>query len=431
MPGLDTSKRPTRAGDAAVETRRLLTAVTELTGVRLPVRLWDGTEAGDDDGFRVVLNHPWSARTLLGPHVDVAAGEAYVWGEVDLEGDIVAALDRLAAIGDSGLSARTWLSLVPLARRLPRPPRHPRDRRAHLRGRRHSPDRDRAAIAFHYDLSTAFYRAFLDEDLVYSCAYWTDDEDDTLAAAQARKLELVCRKLRLRPGMRMLDVGCGWGSLVLHAAQHHGVQALGVTLSAAQAEVARERVASAGLADRVEIRHVDYRDLGRTAEFDAIASVGMVEHVGPDHLAAYFKSLRALLSAGGLLLNHGIVTGAHDDVREQTDKSFVGRYVFPDGGLVPAWRVVSELEAAGFGLLDVEQLRPHYTRTLRAWVRRLEANHDTAVAAAGETDYRIWRAYMAGSAVSFARGSLGVVQVLGGKGLPALPAGRAWMLPGA
>ena len=231
---------------------------------------------------------------------------------------------------------------------------------------------------------------------------------------------MVCRKLRLRPDEHLLDVGCGWGSLVLHAASTCGVRATGITLSTAQARLARERVAAAGLEDRVTILEADYRET--TGSFDAIASIGMVEHVGSDQLPRYFTHLRGLLTERGRLLNHGITTGQRQDARDMTtdEDSFVAHYVFPDGGLVPAWRTVREVERAGLEVLDVHQLRRHYALTLRAWIDRLEQRHDDAVAASSEADYRIWRAYMAGSVVGFETGDLGVVQVL---------AGRDWARP--
>ncbi|MGH3442598.1 MAG: class I SAM-dependent methyltransferase, partial [Nitriliruptorales bacterium] len=313
--------------------------------------------------------------------------------------------------------------------RLPRPPARSADRRARVLGRIHSPKRDRQAIAFHYDLGNDFYRLFLGEDLVYSCAYFLR-ADERLEAAQRRKLDLVCRKLRLQPGERFLDIGCGWGSLAIHAARRYGVRALGVTLSREQAELATERVKEAGLEDRVEIRLADYREVD--GSFDAVASVGMFEHVGPDRYTEYFGRCHALTAAGGRFLNHGITTGTRGvvvDMARSRRRTFVGTYVFPDGGLAPAWQAVQHTEAAGFELVDVEQLRPHYALTLRNWVRRLETNHEAAVAAASQMDYRIWRAYMAGSVVGFESGDLGVVQILGFKRAD-VPLGRRWALPG-
>ena len=414
-----------RARDVTLEVRR---RIAELTGTGLPVRLWDGTLLGDGH-FRLMLEHPWSLRSLLLPPTELRAGEAYVFGDVDVEGDLVAALHAIADSREVALPLTDRLALARLLLRLPPPPRRDRQRRAHLRGRKHSLARDRAAIQFHYDLGNEFFRLFLDEQLVYSCAYFAAGSDD-LDLAQQRKLDLICRKLELRPGQRLLDVGCGWGSLVIHAAREYGVTALGVTLSREQAALARQRVAAAGLDDRVTIELRDYRDVAGT--FDAVASIGMFEHVGAAQLGSYFRRLHELTAPGGRLLNHGITTGQRQTERDLSGDrdSFVGAYVFPDGALVPAWRAVQELEQAGFEPVDLQQLRPHYARTLRAWVARLERHHDRAVALTSERDYRIWRAYMAGSAVGFERNDLGVIQVLGSKGGP-VPLDRRHMEPRA
>jgi cyclopropane-fatty-acyl-phospholipid synthase len=404
----------------------LVHQLEERVGVDIPLRLPDGTELGPADApFRIVLREWWALRLVLRPPLDLHAGEAYAEGAVDIEGDMEAAMVAVAAIGERlpGPVGRTRL-VVPVLR-LPGPPRRRHSRRAQLHGRRHSKSRDRAAIAFHYDLPHEFYRQFLDDGLVYSCAYFADP-DEKLETAQARKLDVVCRKLRLEPGQRLLDIGCGWGSMLLHAAEHYGVHGVGVTLSQTQKDAADERIAAAGLADRVEVRLEDYRDV--QGEFDAVCSIGMFEHVGPERLAEYFAATHRLTRPGGLFLNHGITLGDPHLRESSRSKTFSTAYVFPDGGLVPAWRAVKEVEQAGFELLDVEQLRPNYTLTLREWVRRLEANHAAAVAAASETDYRIWRAYMAASAIGFDQGDMGVIQVLGSKGRQ-VPLGRAWMLP--
>lgn len=407
-------------------------------GTAIPVRLWDGTDLGPDDrGYRLVLRHPWSLRALLVPGTDRAAGEAYLRDAFDVEGSMVAALRDVATLRASGLSGLAKLGALVEVMLLPKPPRDDTPHRAaRLRGRLHSTDRDRAAVQHHYDLGNEFYELFLDDRLVYSCAYFTEGdatdpaeaEPGELDAAQARKLDLICRKLHLRPDERFLDIGCGWGALVIHAAASYGVRALGVTLSERQAELARERVARAGLEDRVDIRLADYREVVST--FDAVASVGMVEHVGADELAGYFRSVHDLTVRDGRFLNHGITTGGRGEVRELSSDpdSFVGTYVFPDGALVSTARVVEEAEAAGFEVVDVEQLRPHYARTLRHWVHRLEANAERARQVAGEEPYRIWRAYMAGSVIGFEDNDLGVAQVLCSRGA-ALPLGRAWMLP--
>lgn len=404
-------------------------AVAARTGAQLPVRLWDGTELGPADAsFRIVLTAPWSLRALLLPPTDLAAGEAYVFGDVELEGDIVAAMAAGERIAEAPWAPRDRLWLLGELLRLPRPPRRSRPGRAALRGRRHSQRRDQAAIAFHYDLPDAFYQCFLDAEQVYSCGYFLDP-DESVDVAQRRKLDLVCRKLRLSPGKRLLDIGCGWGTLLIHAAREYGAQGVGVTLSRTQVEAGNARIAAEGLAEQVEIRLADYRDL--SGSFDAIASVGMFEHVGVAALPTYFATAWRLLAPGGLFLNHGIVTGDAERIHRAGRRTFVATYVFPDGELVPAWRAVRELQRPGFELVDVEQLRASYALTLREWIARLEAKREAAVAAAGEHAYRTWRAYMAGSAHSFERRSLGVLQILGAKPSAAardLPLGRAWML---
>jgi len=310
------------------------------------------------------------------------------------------------------------------------------DGRARLNGRIHAPERDAAAVRHHYDVGNEFYRLILDDRLVYSCAIFDardaaapSDDRTALTRAQIRKLDTVCRKLHLQPGERFLDIGCGWGALVRHAARHYGVEAIGITLSPAQAELARALVEDEGLSDRVEIRVADYRELTET--FDAIASVGMVEHVGEQALDAYVEVLDRALEPGGRLLNHGITTGRRTEVLDlSSDKhSFVGAYVFPDGALIPVHEMVRVLHAGGFEIRDVEQLRPHYALTLRHWVANLESSWDQAVAEVGERTARVWRAYMSGSVVGFETGDLGVVQTLAVKSGADLPLGREWMLP--
>jgi cyclopropane-fatty-acyl-phospholipid synthase len=402
-------------------------------GLEVALALWDGTALGPDDaGYRLRLNHPWSLRSLL-PLTSRAVGESYLRDDVDVDGSMLAAVRVLAGAERIVTGAdRRWLLRAVL--RLPRPPRRSAVG-ARLRGRRHSPSRDAWAVRFHYDVGNDFYRQLLDSRLVYSCAYYDAEPppeaaavDRALERAQLRKLDLICRKLALSPGERFLDVGCGWGALVLHAAASYGVDAVGITLSPTQAELARQRVAEAGLADRVEIRVADYRELDGT--FDAIASVGMFEHVGAEQLGRYFTHLWQLTGPGGRLLNHGITTGQRNTVRDLSrDRgSFVGAHVFPDGALVPASMAVQLMAAAGFEIHDLEQLRPHYALTLRAWLDRLERNADAARRLAGDRVYRTWRAYLAGSVVGFESGDLGVVQILGSRGAR-LPLTRAHQQP--
>lgn len=398
-------------------------------GVDLPIRLWDGEDVGIGP-FRLVLRHPWSLRAMMIPMTDLNAGEAYLRDDIDIKGDMIAALHAIARLRQR-ITWRDRLNAGHHLLALPKPPETltSAGRIGSLLGHSHSRQRDEAAVRFHYDLGNDFFAQYLDDDWVYSCAYF-DDPQMQLEIAQRRKLDTVARKLALEPGQRVLDVGCGWGSFVLHAAQRFGVEAVGVTLSTRQASLARERVAAAGLQDRVEIRLTDYRDVSDA--FDAIASVGMVEHVGARNLPAYFSHLSDLLVDGGRLLNHGITTGRRMAVRDlapDNRESFVANYVFPDGSLSPAWQTVRDVEMAGLELIDVQQLRRHYALTLREWVRRLEAKHDAAVAVASESAYRTWRAYMSASVVGFETNDLGVVQVLAVKGSDALPLDRSYMAP--
>jgi cyclopropane-fatty-acyl-phospholipid synthase len=273
----------------------------------------------------------------------------------------------------------------------------------------HSRARDAAAVGFHYDQPLAFYASFLDPNLVYSCAYF-DDDALTLEQAQAAKIDYLLRKLRLRPGDRLLDIGCGWGALVIRAAEKFGAHTLGVTLSRSQAEEAQRRIAARGLGARASAELLDYRDLGDRT-FDKIVSVGMVEHVGRSELPQYFATAFRALRPGGLFVNHGI---AHQEPGRPGTRAgdFIGRYVFPDGELVSISDALRSAEAAGFEVRDVENLREHYARTLRHWVANLERNASAAIEAAGGRTYRVWRLYLAGSAQGFNSGRMGLFQAL-------------------
>ncbi len=374
------------------------------------VRAWDGSEWGPESAAAtLVLQHPGALRSMLLPPNDVSAGEAYVFNDVDIEGDIFSMLEFANGL-DAIKPGWRALQILRLARRLPNEPADADERpqrRPRLSGRLHSIGRDRQAVTYHYDTGNEFFRLFLGPSMVYSCAHFLSP-DEALEGAQRRKLDMICRKLNLGPGQRLLDVGCGWGSLVVHAAREYGVEAVGITVSGEQAEAARQLAKEAKVDDRVEILQRDYREID--GEYDAIASVGMFEHVGRNRLPQYFKQLRRLLAPGGQVLNHGIVTRSRG--RGGRRSTFIRTYVFPDGELRPVDEAVAAAEDAGFELRDVEALRMSYALTLRRWVANLEANRDEAIRLVGDRVYRIWRAYMAGSAVSFERGGIGVYQLL-------------------
>jgi cyclopropane-fatty-acyl-phospholipid synthase len=383
-----------------------------LAALPFDVELWDGTRipaAGDPVG--VLRVRRTAIGQLLHEPNQLGLTRAFVAGDLEFEGDLEAVLAlrhrfagaRATPYDVALLAAGALAAGGPDAIRRPAVPAS----EVRRRGRRHSLARDRAVVRHHYDLSNAFYRRLLGPSLVYSCAYFAAP-DETLEAAQERKLEIICRKLGLAPGERLLDVGCGWGSLLLHAAEHHGVRGVGVTLSESQAELARERVRAAGLSDRIEIRIADYREV-RDGPYDKIASVGMVEHVGVDQLGRYAEQLAGLLRPGGLLLNHGI---ARLFSAPAGDKSLIQRYVFPDGELPPLGGVIEALLAAGLEPRDVESLREHYGLTLRRWLGNLRAERTAIVAEVGADRERVWLLYMLGSALAFESGDITVVQVL-------------------
>jgi len=386
------------------------------------LRLWDGRSYGERNApaFTITLSDRRCLDRLIGAHPERGFGRAYVDGYIDIE-PLEPFLDASTTVPPRKILAAAP-SLLRAALALgARPDWHPvRIAEARLRGRRHSRARDAEAVRHHYDLPAEFFRLFLDESMTYTCAYF-ENGDDTLAQAQRAKLDLVCRKLRLQPGETLLDIGCGWGSLAIHAAREYAVHVVGVTLSAAQVDVARDRVRDEGLADRVEIRLADYRDpLRRT--FDAVASVGMIEQVGREKMAEFGEVVHRALRPGGRALIHGITTLPH---LRWSRTGFTNVFVFPDGELQDIGFVHQALEAAGLELRDDENLREHYARTTRMWVHRLEDHWDEAVRLAGRGRARVWRLYMIGASVGFGNGSLSLHQSLvvrrfadGGSGLP-------------
>ncbi|MGH2734555.1 MAG: class I SAM-dependent methyltransferase [Actinomycetota bacterium] len=380
----------------------------------LRLEFWDGSSLGPKtSSTSLVLKSPAVLTRLLYAPGELGLARAYVSDDADLEGDIYrlfALAERFEESQGELRSPRMLARLLSAARRLGapgRPPKPPAEE-ARLSGRLHSKERDRAAIAHHYDVGNDFYRLVLGQTMTYSCAYF-ETASTSLDQAQVAKYEHICRKLGLKPGMRLLDIGCGWGGMVLHAAEHHGVEAVGVTLSREQHTLASKRVADAGLAPQIEIRLQDYRDLD-DAPFDAISSIGMFEHVGAQMMKRYFDTVYGLVKPGGRVLNHGISRPSGAPGFDK--RSFIARYVFPDGELHEVGRVVSWMQECGFEVRDVESLREHYARTLRQWVLNLESNWDEAVSLVGEGRARVWRLYMAGSAVTFEAHRSSVHQVL-------------------
>ena len=373
------------------------------------VAFWDGTKlpAAQSERFTFRVNHPGALRAAFSPPVDLNAGRAFAAALIDVDGDIVFAVDALLR-ASGAMTFPQSASLLRQLRRLPKAPLPPL-REAKLHGKVHSQARDREAIGFHYDQPVEFYRTFLDKQLVYSCAYY-DDGVATLDEAQSAKLDYTLSKLRLRDGEKLLDIGCGWGAMVVRAAERFGAYAVGITLSQAQYDEAQRRIKLACVGKRARVELRDYRDLG-DERFDKIVSVGMFEHVGRAKLPEYFAAAYDALRPGGLFLNHGIADQS-DGRKGGRASGFMERFIFPDGELVAVSDALAIAERTGFEVRDVENLREHYARTLRDWVAGLERNRKTAVAAAGEQSYRAWRLYMGGSAQGFASGRLGIFQSL-------------------
>jgi len=394
------------------------------------LRLWNGTLltlgkvgnatlAKEPQRFTLVCRSPAAVRAMAFGRDPLRLAEVYFRDDVDIEGDFFAALGLKDHLRSISISWRDRIGALLAALRLflsDPTGSSPSAERASLHGRgvkSHSKTENQDAIAFHYDVSNEFYKLWLGQAMVYSCAYF-EKADGDLDGAQRAKLDHVCRKLLLQPGERLLDIGCGWGALIIHAAMHYGVRSHGITLSMNQLTLARERIAQAGLQDLVTVELRDYRDLPEAPLYDKVSSIGMFEHIGLKNLPLYFAKVHQLLKPGGLFLNHGIT---HDvEGWEKTLSSeFINRYVFPDGQLDTVSNIQRVMERTRFEIADVESLRPHYALTLRHWVMRLEQHHEQALQYVSESTWRVWRLYMAACALEFESGEIGVYQILASK----------------
>ncbi|MCY1166730.1 Ubiquinone biosynthesis O-methyltransferase [compost metagenome] len=393
----------------------------------LSLRLWNGDTfrfgqhyANESEPpFTLVCRHPGVVRSMILGRDPLRLAEAYFRNDIDFEGDFFAVLGLRHDLQSIRLSffdrMKAMLGALRL-RGLEDPSAGLASDHSPAHGRSvkdHSKSENRTSISFHYDVSNEFYRLWLDKERVYSCAYFTSP-DESLDEAQRNKLEHICRKLRLRPGERLLDIGCGWGALICWAARHHGVHAHGITLSRQQFDYAQQRIQAEGLQDLVTVELRDYRDLAGQGTFDKVSSIGMFEHVGLANLPTYLATVVRVLRPGGLFLNHGIT---HDEEGWQKSVSteFINRYVFPDGELDCVSNIQLGMERAGFEIHDLEGLRPHYALTLRHWVKRLEANREAALCEVDEATYRVWRLYMAACALDFESGTTGIYQILASK----------------
>ncbi len=386
----------------------------------LSVHLWDGEVLvfGDSKSATTLIFHgPDVFRTLILLRDPLHLAEAYFQGAIDVKGDLYASLqlkDHLQSLRLSVSEKMAFLlSVLFLGSKAGATDRAvPTKRKSWIQAlqRRHSKGANRQAIAFHYDVSNAFYQLWLDKQMVYSCAYFKT-EDESLDQAQRNKLTHICCKLRLKPGERLLDIGCGWGALICWAARYYDVQAHGITLSREQYDYAQKKILNEGLQDKVTVELRDYRDLEGETIYDKVVSVGMFEHVGLKNLPVYFAVAQRMLKPGGLFLNHGI-TQDIEGWGKTVGARFINRYVFPDGELDMVSNVQRAMERTGFEILDVESLRAHYALTLRHWVRQLEANKAEALQYVTESAYRVWHLYMAGCALQFEQGEIGVYQIL-------------------
>lgn len=462
----------------ATTAEQLATLVSSVTGAPLPVglRAWDGSAvpagwragvgggAAPDDAAAtdatpptVVVSNRRALRRMLWSPGELGAAEAYLAGDLQVEGDLAAGLSAVwrahqGGAGGHGVRVRDYPRLLGAAARLgavgprPAPPgQGQRTGRARLSGRRHTRARDRAAIAYHYDLSNEFYEFLLDSSMAYSCAYYAQVPADpaaaaaALPAAQQAKLDLICRKLGLHEGSRHLDIGCGWGSLICHAAEHYGTVSTGVTLSKQQHEYVTQRVAAAGLADRVTVRLSDYRDLALSADdqgaYDAVSTIEMGEHVGEAEYPEFARILAAMVRPGGRVLVQQMSRGTFSPNTTAGGGAFIETYIAPDMHMKPLATTAGLLAGAGLEVRDVHALREHYTWTAQAWLEVLETHWDEAVALIGEVGARVWRLYLAGGALAFAENRMGVDQILsvrpGPDGVADLPPTRSGWEPTA
>jgi cyclopropane-fatty-acyl-phospholipid synthase len=392
---------------------RLAELMRNLAGPDAPIEFtaYDGSRSGPRDApVRLELRSPLALSYLASAPGELGMARAYISGALEVHGDMYTLLANMIDLSTVELPREERLAafMKLAAARIWWPVRRPAEE-ARLRGRRHSKARDARAISHHYDVSNLFYEWILGPSMAYTCAVYSS-ADDTLEDAQYAKFDLVARKLGLREGMRLLDVGCGWGGMVIHAAKHYGVQAIGVTLSRNQALWAQKAIAEAGLSDLAEVRHGDFRDVTETS-FDAISSIGLTEHIGDRNLPGYFGFLFDKLRPGARLLNHCITR--RDNLETASVGQFLNRYVFPDGELVGPGRIVSAMHDAGFEVRHEENLREHYALTLKAWCANLDAHWEEAVEEVGPAKARVWRLYMAGSRFGFDTNNVQLHQVLG------------------
>jgi cyclopropane-fatty-acyl-phospholipid synthase len=411
-----------------------------IAGPDAPVefRAYDGSRAGSPDApIRITIRSPVAVSYLAQAPGTLGLARAYVSGHLDVDGDMYTALSRMIQAQEGSLSTGEKIQLLRdlggprrLLPRIPPPPQEVRISRRWLVGKRHSKQRDATAISHHYDVSNTFYEWVLGPSMAYTCACYPRP-DATLEEAQAYKHDLVARKLGLRSGMRLLDVGCGWGGMVRHAAREYGVKALGVTLSAQQAAWGQAAIEREGLSGLAEVRHLDYRDVPETG-FDAVSSIGLTEHVGKQNLPGYFSFLLGKLKTGGRLLNH-CITRPNNTEPAIRKNGFINRYVFPDGELEGPGYLISLMHDTGFEVRHEENLREHYAKTLAAWCANLDAHWDEAVAEVGQGTARVWRLYMAGSRLGFDRNHIELHQVLGVKlqpdGRSGMPLRPDWEIP--